>query len=109
MYYRYKNNSFKRFERGEKMREELYQKEIKDLTQDELYEILMNCGISSIKKVEFEQGGILFLDDLREEDAFDYKVIDKLDTLGNNSITYKISDDIEKYETYSTFINYKVA
>ena len=39
MYYRYKNNSFKRFERGEKMREELYQKEIKDLTQDELYEI----------------------------------------------------------------------
>lgn len=91
------------------MRKELYQKEIKDLTQNELYEILIDCGISSIKKVESGQGGILFLDELQEDDTFEYEVIDKLDTLINNTINYKLSNDIEKYETYTTFINYKVA
>ena len=74
MYYRYKDNSFKRFKRGGKMREELYQKEIKDLTQNELYEILIDCGISSVQKVDSGEGGIIFLDDNKSnEEIFETK------------------------------------
>lgn len=43
------------------MKEELYQKKIKDLNQDELYEILTNCGINFIEKVKPEQGKIIIL------------------------------------------------
>ena len=109
MYYRYKDNSFKRFERGGKMREELYQKEIKDLTQNELYEILIDCGISSIQKVDSGQGGIIFLDDNKSnEEIFEtknqtiftyYEILDKLE--------YKFSND--QYVNYTLLNDYRVA
>ena len=50
------------------MKEELYQKEIRNLTQDELYEILLDCGISSVQKVEHGQGKIIFLDDVESKE-----------------------------------------
>ena len=109
MYYRYKDNSFKRFERGGKMREELYQKEITDLTQDELYEILLDCGISSVQKVDSGQGGIIFLDDNKSnEEIFETKnqtiftyceILDKIE--------YKFSN--EQYVNYTLLNDYRVA
>lgn len=117
MYYRYKDNSFKRFERGGKMREELYQKEIKDLTQNELYEILIDCGINSIQKVGSGQGGIIFLDDNKSnEEIFEtknqtiftyYEILDKLEFFGDNKIEYEFSND--QYVNYTLLNDYRVA
>ena len=91
------------------MREELYQKEIKDLTQDELYEILLDCGISSVQKVDSGQGGIIFLDDNESnEEIFEAKnqtiftyceILDKIE--------YKFSN--EQYVNYTLLNDYRVA
>ena len=91
------------------MREELYQKEIKDLTQNELYEILIDCGISSIQKVDSGQGGIIFLDDNKSnEEIFEtknqtiftyYEILDKLE--------YEFSND--QYVNYTLLNDYRVA
>ena len=91
------------------MREELYQKEIKDLTQDELYEILLDCGISSVQKVEPGQGGVVFLDDNKSnEEIFEKKnqtiftyceILDKIE--------YKFSN--EQYVNYTLLNDYRVA
>lgn len=91
------------------MKEELYQKEIKDLTQDELYEILLDCGISSVQKVEHGQGKIIFLDDDKSnEEIFETKnqtiftyceILDKIE--------YKFSN--EQYINYTLLNDYRVA
>jgi len=125
MYYGEKDNSFKRFERGEKMREELYQKEIKDLTQDELYEILLDCGISSVQKVKPGQGQVIFLDNLESKEEASkienqeiftyYKILDKLgkldnlEILKNNKVGYKLSCSVESSVNYKLSNDYKVA
>ena len=125
MYYGEKDNSFKRFERGGKMREELYQKEIKDLTQDELYEILLDCGISSVHKVKPGQGEVVFLDNLEsKEEASEienqgkfiyYRILDKLDNLDNleisksNKVGYKLSCSVQSFVNYKLLNDYKVA
>lgn len=46
------------------MKKNLYEKEIVDLTQDELYEILKECGISSAEKTESETGNIFFVSEM---------------------------------------------
>ena len=109
MYYGEKDNSFKRFKRGGKMKEELYQKEIRNLTQDELYEILLDCDISSVQKVDSGQGGIIFLDDNKSnEEIFETKnqtiftyceILDKIE--------YKFSN--EQYVNYTLLNDYRVA
>lgn len=100
------------------MKEELYQKEIKDLTQDELYEILIDCGISSVKKVEPGQGGISFLEDLQSKEEkiemenqtalIYYGILDKLEILKDSKVEYKLSCSIQ-YGNYKLSNNYKVA
>ncbi|WYE09560.1 hypothetical protein KSU01_00190 [Fusobacterium animalis] len=119
MYYRYKDNSFKRFKRGGKMKEELYQKEIKDLTQDELYEILLDCGISSVQKVEHGQGKIIFLDDVESKEKVSemedqpiftyYEILDELEILKNNRVGYKLSCSVQSFTNYTFLNDYKVA
>ncbi|ASG29052.1 hypothetical protein [Fusobacterium polymorphum] len=104
------------------MREELYQKEIKDLTQDELYEILLDCGISSVHKVKPGQGEVVFLDNLEsKEEASEienqgkfiyYRILDKLDNLDiskNDKVGYKLSCSVESSVNYKLSNDYKVA
>ncbi|WP_338938938.1 hypothetical protein LDK20_00390 [Fusobacterium nucleatum] len=104
------------------MREELYQKEIKDLTQDELYEILLDCGISSVQKVKPGQGGVIFLDNLESKSEIEnqgiftyYRILDKLGKLDNleisknNKVGYKLSCSVQSFVNYKLLNDYKVA
>ena len=100
------------------MKEELYQKEIRNLTQDELYEILLDCGISSVQKVDSGQGGIIFLDDNKSnEEIFEtknqtiftyYEILDELEILKNNRVGYKLSCSVQSFN-YTLLNDYKVA
>ena len=97
------------------MKEELYQKEIKDLTQDELYEILIDCCISSVKKVEPGQGGISFLEDLQSKEEkiemenqtalIYYGILDKLEIL--KDINILLYNDVFYLKIQKYLLTYK--
>ena len=97
------------------MKEELYQKEIKDLTQDELYEILLDCGISSVQKVEHGQGKIIFLDDVESKEKVSEMEDQPIFTyyeiliLKNNRVGYKLSCSVQSFTNYTFLNDYKVA
>ena len=97
------------------MKEELYQKEIRNLTQDELYEILLDCGISSVQKVEHGQGKIIFLDDVESKEKVSEMEDQPIFTyyeiliLKNNRVGYKLSCSVQSFTNYTFLNDYKVA
>ena len=85
------------------MKEELYQKEIRNLTQDELYEILLDCGISSVQKSKEK------VSEMEDQPIFTYyEILDELEILKNNRVGYKLSCSVQSFN-YTLLNDYKVA
>jgi hypothetical protein len=77
------------------------EKHFMDMTQDELYNLLIECGAKNIRKVESGKGGVIFIDDDDTSHIGSVPVLESFYADPSTNIIYKNSDDTDNMPQYS--------